>query len=107
MADGAGVLVVSVGVPSTAFATFGFAASSAIVFPSIPRSLYALDSPHTAHKLSARAGRRQAALQRQEREREDQQWFEQLRYREPKAPQGTREPRFDLSLERSEPWFSS
>ena len=36
-------------------------------------------------RLSARADRRQAALQRQEREREDQQWFEQLRNREPKA----------------------
>ena len=58
--------------PPSGFATFGFAASSAIVFPSIPRSLYALDSPHTAHKLSARADRRQAALQQQEREREDQ-----------------------------------
>jgi hypothetical protein len=35
--------------------------------------------------LSARADRRLAALQRQEREREAQQWVEQLRNREPKA----------------------
>ena len=41
-------------------------------------------------RLSARADRRQAALQRQEREREDQQWFEQLRNREPKASEKKR-----------------
>jgi hypothetical protein len=35
--------------------------------------------------LSARADRRLAALQRQEREREAQQWVEQLRNQEPKA----------------------
>ena len=50
--------------------------------------------------------RRQAALQRQERERFEQQRFEQLRDREPKV---RREPlllvpRFDISLERSDLW---
>ena len=86
----------SISIDFTAFA------ASVIVFPSVPRTL-------GPRKLSARADRRLAALQRQEREREEQQWVEQLRKREPKASggQGTREPRFDISLERSEPWFSA
>ena len=79
---------------STDFTAF---AASAIVFPSVPRTL-------GPRKLSARADRRQAALQRQEREREDQQWFEQLRHREPKDSGNERARRFDISLERSEPW---
>jgi hypothetical protein len=61
---------------STAFTASAFA-TSAIAFPAIPRTL-------EPHKLSTRADRRQAALQRQERERVDQQWFAQLRDREPK-----------------------
>jgi hypothetical protein len=55
-----------------------FAASAIVFVPSIPRTL-------GPRKLSARADRRLAALQRQEREREEQQWVEQLRKREPKA----------------------
>ena len=61
----------------------------------------------TVKHASARADRRQAALQRQERERVEQQRFEQLCDREPKV---RREPlllvpRFDISLERSDLWF--
>ena len=61
----------------------------------------------TVKHASARADRRQAALQRQERERFEQQRFEQLCDREPKV---RREPlllvpRFDISLERSDLWF--
>jgi len=63
----------SISIDFTAFAASG------IVFPSVPRTL------GPARKLSARADRRLAALQRQEREREEQQWVEQLRKREPKA----------------------
>ena len=62
----------SISIDFTAFAASG------IVFPSVPRTL-------GPRKLSARADRRLAALQRQEREREEQQWVEQLRKREPKA----------------------
>jgi hypothetical protein len=92
-----------------------FAASAIVYFPSIPRTL-------GPRKLSARADRRLAALQRQEREREEQQWVEQLRKREPKASGNKRAALryltreigtwfsaevFDISLERSEPWFSA
>ena len=97
---------------STAFTASAFAAS-AFAFPAVPRAL-------EPHRLSARADRRQAALQRQVRERFEQQRFEQLRDRKPKATRATpacatlryltREigpvdshgDRFDISLERSD-----
>ena len=55
---------------------------------------------------SARADRRQAALQRQERERVEQQRFEQLRDREPKVRRESLllAPHSDISLERSVLW---
>jgi hypothetical protein len=59
-----------------------------------------------AKRLSARADRRQAARQRQEREREEQQWVEQLCDREPKplSEPLLLLPRFDISIESSDPW---
>jgi hypothetical protein len=40
----------------------------------------------------------------EEREREEQQRFEQLRHQEPMASWNERATRFDISLERSETW---